>query len=101
MFPMQDDHITHGEDYRFPRKDKGSSLRKENKILYLLSIENDSIITRRTLVNDLDGLITDDDDESLLTAYEKDLLDLEKNLHWKNEEGRLISHLALKGGEKG
>ena len=94
---MNDNSIDQDNSGTEKGKDTGSISKKDDdNIIYLMEIENDSIISRRSLINDLDVISSGSVKESLLEAYERDLKELEMGIHWKEEESRMISQLMLK-----
>ena len=76
--------------------DKGISIRDVSKIKFLLEIENNCMISKRSLIDELDIISHDSLKDSLIETNEKNLKDLESGIHWREEESRMVSQLMLK-----
>ena len=63
-----------------------------------LSVENESVLETRTLIDDVERIKSNGMDDSLLSIYERNLRELELDLEWNEEENRPISELVLKKG---
>lgn len=61
-----------------------------------LSIENDSLLNSRSLVDKLDQIISSGIDDSLTREYEID----HDQIEWKEEESKPLSELVLKKDKK-
>jgi len=60
-----------------------------------LEMEKDTLISQRTLVDNVDDVRSVGQDHSLISEYESELEELEKDLDWMEEENRPISELVL------
>jgi hypothetical protein len=72
---------------------------KLKKPSVFLSIEGKGPIEKKSLVDDIDLINSDGIGDGLISEYERELKDLEKDFKWDEHERRPISQLVLKKWE--